>query len=194
VAVALAIVGAAVGGLGAAGVGAGLAAAEALARSARPLALVTLGSLGGAAVGATAHHVGRWTLEGLFGQDLGAVGGGFEGLVLGAAAGFGYALSTPRREGGMATPHGRARLAAAAVTGLACAVAGFLLPAVGGQLAGSSLNNVARSFQGSQVGLRPLARLLGEPDPGPVTRSVIGGGEGLLFGFGLALGLTRRPR
>jgi len=194
VAVAMAIVGAAVGGLGAAGVGAGLAAAEALARSARPLALVSLGAFGGGAIGAAAHHIGRWTLEGVFGQVLGAVGGGFEGLLLGAAAGLGYALSTPRPGGGMATPHGRARLAAAAATGLACAVAGFLLPALGGQLAGSSLNNVARSFQGSKVGLAPLARLLGEPDPGPVTRSVIGAGEGLLFGFGLALGLTRRPR
>ena len=44
----LALVGALVGGLGAAGVGAGLAMAEALARSLRGLALVALGALGGA--------------------------------------------------------------------------------------------------------------------------------------------------
>jgi len=33
----------------------------------------------------------------------------------------------------------------------------------------------------------------GEPDFGPLTRAVIGAGEGAFFGFGLALGLTRRP-
>jgi DNA-binding winged helix-turn-helix (wHTH) protein len=194
VAIALAMVGAAVGGLGAAGVGAGLAAAEALARSARPLALVALGGAGGGALGAVAHHVGRWTLEGVFGRELGPVGGGFEGLVLGAAAGLGYALSTPTPGGGMASPHGRARLLAALATGVGCLLAGLMLPAMGGQLAGASLNSMARSFQGSQVGLAPLARLMGERELGPLTRSVIGGYEGLLFGFGLALGLTRRPR
>jgi hypothetical protein len=44
------------------------------------------------------------------------------------------------------------------------------------------------------VGLEPLARLLGEAEPGLLTRTVISGGEGFLFGFGLLLGLTRRPR
>jgi hypothetical protein len=42
------------------------------------------------------------------------------------------------------------------------------------------------------VGLAPLARLLGEREPGLVTRLVISGGEGLMFGSGLVLGLTRR--
>ena len=41
--------------------------------------------------------------------------------------------------------------------------------------------------------LAPLARLIGEPDFGPVTRALIGSGEGAMFGLGLALGLTRRP-
>jgi hypothetical protein len=53
---------------------------------------------------------------------------------------------------------------------------------------------MAKSFQGSQVGLAPLARLLGEADPGPATRAAVGAYEGFLFGAGLALGLTRRPR
>jgi hypothetical protein len=53
---------------------------------------------------------------------------------------------------------------------------------------------VARSFSGSQVGLAPLARMLGEPELGPLSRAVIGAYEGAFFGFGLALGLTRRPR
>jgi hypothetical protein len=34
--------------------------------------------------------------------------------------------------------------------------------------------------------------LLGEPEFGPVTRTLLGTGEGAVFGLGLALGLTRR--
>jgi len=193
VAVTLALVGAIIGGLGAAGVGAGLAAAEAVARSLRGPALVLAGAAGGGAIGAASNLVGRWVLEGLFGRELSAVGGGLEGLALGAAAGLGYALATPRHEGGMATPRGADRVRAAAVTGLSCAAAALVITALGGHLAGTSLNFVARSFQGSQVGLAPLARMLGEPELGPLSRAVIGAYEGAFFGFGLALGLTRRP-
>lgn len=56
----------------------------------------------------------------------------------------------------------------------------------------ASLNAIARAFQGSQVGLAPLAQLLGEPDLGPLTRAVLGAWEGLLFGAGVVLGFTRR--
>jgi DNA-binding winged helix-turn-helix (wHTH) protein len=190
----LGVVGAAIGGAGGFGVGAGLALAEALARSLRGPALLFCGALGGAAIGAFAHEIGRALLEGLFGHVLGPTGGGLEGLVLGGAAGLGYALATPRPEGGMATPHGRARMAAVVTTGLCCAVAALVLTALGRNLCGASLNALARAFSGSHVGLTPVARLLGEPEMGPLTRAVIGGGEGLLFGCGLALGLTHRPR
>jgi DNA-binding winged helix-turn-helix (wHTH) protein len=190
----LALVGAIVGGLGAAGVGAGLAAAEAVARSWRGPALVLAGAAGGGLIGAVSKLAGRWLLEGLFGRELSAIGGGLEGIGIGAAAGLGYALATPRREGGMATARGAARLRTAAITGLSCAAAAVAITVMGGHLAGVSLNFVARSFQGSQVGLAPLARMLGEPELGALTRAVVGAGEGAFFGFGLALGLTRRPR
>ena len=193
--VALPVIGGIVGGVGAAGVGAGLAMAEALARSHRGTALVALGSIGGGAVGAIAHWIGRWTLEGVFGRDLASVGGGLEGLGLGAAAGLGYALSAGTGAGGgMAAPRGAARARAAAITGIACALMALALTIGGSSLVGASLNLMAKSFQGSQVGLAPLARLLGEADPGPTTRAAIGAYEGFLFGVGLALGLTRRPR
>jgi hypothetical protein len=42
--------------------------------------------------------------------------------------------------------------------------------------------------------LTPLGRLIGEPDFGPLSRAVIGTGEGVLFGLGLALGLTHRSQ
>jgi hypothetical protein len=192
--VALAVVGVVVGGLGAAGVGAGLAMAEALARSSRGLALVALGSAGGGAVGALSHAIGRRALQGLFGHDLGPVGGGWEGLALGAAAGIGLALTTHPAGGGMAAPRGAQRARAVVVTGVCCALAAVMLTRAGRPLAAVSLNTMARAFQGSQVGLAPLARLLGEPELGTFTRSVLGAYEGLLFGVGLAWGLTRRPR
>ena len=192
---ALALIGAAVGGLGAAGVGAGLATAEALARSFRSAALVLCGALGGGGIGALAHLLGRWTIDDLFGHDLSAVGGGFEGVIIGAAAGLGYAITTPRPGGGgMATPRGRSRLRAAIITGLACAAGGILITWTRGHLVGVSLDFMARTFQGSQVGLAPLARMFGEPEVGPVTRTILAAYEGFFFGFGLIFGLTRRPR
>ena len=193
--VTLALVGAIVGGLGAAGVGAGLAVAEAVARSLRGVALVAFGAFGGGAVGFGAHLLGRAALEGVFGHDLAATGGGFEGLVIGGAAGLGYALSTPRPGGGgMATPRGAGRLRAAAVTGLCCAIAAVAVSLAGGHLSGTSLDFMARSFDGSQVGIAPLAHLLGERDVGPRTRTLLAVYEGFLFGAGLILGLTRRPK
>jgi DNA-binding winged helix-turn-helix (wHTH) protein len=191
--VALPLVGFVVGGLGASGVGAGLSAAETLFRSARSSALVILGALGGGAVGFLAHLLGLLTLEGLLGRDLSPVAGGFEGLVLGAAAGLGYAIATPRREGGMATPQGSARARAAAITGVCCALAAMALASTGSRLGAMSLDFMARTFPESQVGLTPLARLLGEAQVGRVTETVISATEGMFFGVGLILGLTRRP-
>lgn len=189
----LGLVGLVIGGLGAAGVGAGLAAAEVMARSRRATALVALGAAGGACVGAAAHLVALATIRGLFGRDLSPVAGGFEGLVLGAAAGLGYALATPRQGGGMAAPRGPARVRAVLLTGASCAAAAVALALAGRYLGAMSLDFMAGAFPGSQVGLGPLSRLLGEEQPGIVTRGVISGFEGLFFGAGLALGLTRRP-
>ena len=190
----LPLLGAATGGVAAAGVGAGLAAAEAAFRARRRLALAAAGAASGLAIGAAAHLLGRLVLEGLFGRDLSPLAGAVEGLVLGGAVGLGYGLATPTAEGGMATPHGLARVRAALLTGLACALAAGMLGWSGRFLGAMSLDFMAQSFPGSQVGLAPLARLLGEPEPGVVTRVAISAFEGLMFGSGLCAGLTRRPR
>lgn len=191
---ALPLVGGIAGGLGAAGVGAGLAVAEMVIRSSRGLALVLMGGMGGLTVGAVTNLLARLAFEGLFGRDPSVLAGGYEGLVIGAAAGLGYALSTPTREGGMATPKGAARVRVSLVTGAACALAAAALGAAGSHLGAMSLDFVARGFPASQVTLDPLARILGEPEPGPITRTLISAWEGLFFGCGLALGMTRRPR
>ncbi len=188
VSVALGLVGAVVGAIGGLGVGTGLAVGE--SRGRRLLALPAFASLGGGAVGLAASLAGRWTVEGLFGRSLPPVGGGLEGLAIGAAAGLAGALSAPPPQGsGLAA---RARVQAALVTGAAVSLACVAATALGGRLVGTSLNAIARAFQGSQVGLAPLARLLGEPDLGPLTRAVLGAWEGFLFGAGVVLGFTRR--
>jgi hypothetical protein len=61
-------------------------------------------------------------------------------------------------------------------------------------LVSSSLDAMAGVFEGSAVGLAPLARLLGEETLRPVTRTLVGAFEAFLFGCGLAFGLTHRPR
>ena len=190
----LPLLGTAMGGVGAAGVGAGLAAAEAAFRARRRLALAAAGAASGLAVGATAHLVGRLVLEGVFGRDLSPLTGAVEGLVLGGAVGLGYGLATSTPEGGMATPRGLARVRVALLTGLACALAAGMLGWSGRFLGAMSLDFMAQSFPGSQVGLAPLARLLGEREPEVVTRVAISVFEGLMFGSGLAAGLTKRPR
>jgi DNA-binding winged helix-turn-helix (wHTH) protein len=192
--VVLALLGLVLGALGAAGVAAGLSAAEVLARAYRRAALVAFGGLGGGLIGGGAHLVAQWTIHGLFGRDLAPILGSLEGTVLGAATGLGYALATRSDGEGLAAPRGAARLRAAAVAGLVAALAGVALAASGRHLGALSLDLMARSFPGSQVGLGPLARLLGEQAEGPFTRMAISAWEGLLFAAGTVYGLTRRPR
>ena len=193
--VVLGMIGAAAGAFGAAGVGAGLAAAEALFRSRRRLGLVICGAVGGAIVGALAHTLARVLIAGVFGRDLAGVGGGLEGLALGAAAGIGYGASTTLQPGGgMAAPQGAARVRTALITGVVCAIAGIAITLAGGTMVAASLDIAAGAFQGSQVGLAPIAQLLGEGTLRPITGTLISAFEGLLFGAGLAFGLTHRPR
>ena len=190
VAIALGIVGAVVGAIGGLGVGTGLAFGESRPRRLRVLGLLVDGSLGGGAVGLVAHALGGSTIEGLFGRPIPPVGGAAEGLAIGGVVGLAYALAArPPLGSGLDAP---ARARAALVTGLATAAGCVAIVPFGAILAGASLNAIARSFQGSQVGLAPLARLLGEPDLGPLTRAVLGAWEGLLFGAGVVLGFTRR--
>ncbi len=191
---ALALVGALVAGAGAAGVGSGLAAAEVLVRSRRVPALVVLGSSGGGLVGLLARPVASSLLAGLFGLDGVAIGGGFEGLCVGAAAGLGFGLATRRLVGGVAAPRGRSRLATVAATALACALGAALVSAAGGRLGAASLDAIVAGFPSTRVHLGSLGRLFGEAGLGPRTQVALGLGEGLLFGAGLAAGLTRRPR
>jgi len=188
----LAVIGGGCGAIGGAGVGAGLSVSEAIARSRRQVALVSGAALGGAIVGGAVQWIGRWSLAALVGVTI-ELGGGIEGLVIGGAAGLGYAIATPTADGGLAAPRGRRRITAAAITAALCALGALSLTLAGRPLVGGTLHAIARSAHGSQMTLTPLGRMLGEPDFGPASQAIIGAGEGALFGFGLALGLMRRP-
>jgi DNA-binding winged helix-turn-helix (wHTH) protein len=191
---ALALVGAAVAGVGAGGVGFGLAAAEATFVSRRTIALVLLGAAGGGLAGRVARHVVEALLAALLGLDRPAIGGGMEGLWVGAASGLGFGLATRRLAGGVPTPRGRARAATVAATAVACGVVAALVSAAGGRFGAVSLDAIVGGFPATRVHLALLGRIFGEQGLGPVTRTAAGLVEGLLFGAGLAAGLTRRPR
>jgi hypothetical protein len=187
----LAIIGGACGALGGAGVGAGLSVAESVARSWRAMALVLGAAAGGGLAGLAAQWISRWSLAALVGVNL-DVGGGIEGIAIGGAAGLGYTLATRHAEGGMAAPRGRSRLVAAIVTSAACGIAALGIALSGRPLVGGTIHLIAQASAGSQANLTPLGRFLGETDFGPLTAALVATGEGALFGFGLALGLTRR--
>jgi DNA-binding winged helix-turn-helix (wHTH) protein len=184
----LAVIGACCGAAGGAGVGAGLAAAEALDRSRRTVALVLGAAIGGGIVGTTAQWLARWSLAALVGVRL-DVGGTLEGLCLGAAAGLGYGVATP--ETGPAARHAP-RLRVAALTAASCGLAALLLTSAGRPLVGGTIHAIATGSGGSPAALTPVGRLIGETDFGPLSSAIIGTGEAVLFGLGLALGLRRR--
>ena len=79
-------------------------------------------------------------------------------------------------------------------TGLACGVAAALLCSGGLRLGAVSLHAVVAAFPDTQVRFEAFSPLVGESKLGPRTWTALGAAEGLLFGMGLAAGLTRRPR
>jgi DNA-binding winged helix-turn-helix (wHTH) protein len=180
----LALVGAGAGAAGGLGVGAGLAVAESSSRLRNVAGLASGAAAGGAAIGLAVQWLTRWSLTAVVGLNL-PVGGGIEGLVIGAAAGAGYGIA--RRFGST-----RSRISRAALVAAFCAVGALAIAWTGRPLVGGTLHAIARESSGSQVSLAPLGRLIGEPGFGPITQAVIAACEGGIFGFGAGLALLRR--
>ena len=189
----LALIGAACGAAGGAGVGAGLATAEAVSGSWRTVVLVFGAAIGGGLVGTAAQFLGKWSLDALVGVHIN-IAGSLEGVAIGAAAGLGFGLATSGTESWLGGPLEGRRLRVAAVTAVFCGLAALALSISGRSLVGGTIHVIATGSGGSQAALTSLGRLIGEPDFGPVSRAVIGTGEAVIFGLGLALGLTRRPK
>lgn len=187
----LVALGAVAGFTGAAGIAAGMAAAEAVARSSRGIAIVVGGAAGGVGIGGLLGVLTRWTLISVFGVTL-EVSGVIEGLVIGAAVAAGYVVGTVQTNGNIPAPRGALRWRAALTTAIAGGLAAAVLSLSGYRLVGGIVHQVAQAFQGSQVSLAPLGAWLAEPAFGPLTQLLVAVAEGALFGGGLAWGLTRR--
>ena len=181
----LVLVGAGAGAVGGLGVGAGLAVAESSSRLRNAVGLTIGAAAGGAAIGIAVQWLMRWGLAAVVGLNL-PIGGGFEGLVIGASAGVGYAIA--RRPG----PAARSRIYRAAVVAVFCAAGALALTWAGRPLVGGTLHLIAREARGSQISLTPLGRLVGEPGFGPVSQALIAACEGGIFGFGVGVALLRR--
>jgi DNA-binding winged helix-turn-helix (wHTH) protein len=181
----LGLIGAGAGAVGGLGVGAGLALAESMSRLRNAGGLTIAAAAGGGAMGMAVQWLMRWSLAAVVGLHL-PIGGAFEGLVIGAAAGVGYSIA--RRLGSAA----RSRMYRAAVIAAFCAAGALALTWAGRPLVGGTLHVIAREARGSQISLTPLGRLVGEPGLGPVSQALIAACEGGIFGFGAGVALLRR--
>ena len=192
----LGLVGAGAGAAGGLGVGAGLAFAESSSRLRNAVGLTIGAAAGGAAIGLAVQWLMRWSLAAVVGLDL-PIGGAFEGLVIGAAAGSGYAIArrhigTPPRRSGRLGQAAHSPVRNAAVIAAFCAAGALALAWAGRPLVGGTLHVIAREARGSQISLAPLGRLIGEPGFGPVSQALIAAWEGGIFGFGVGIALLRR--
>jgi hypothetical protein len=140
--------------------------AESSSRLRKIIGLPTGAAAGGAAVGLAVQWLMRWSLAAVVGLNL-PVGGAVEGLVIGAAAGAGFAIA---RRPGLAA---RSRVYRAAVVAVFCAAGALSLASAGRPLVGGTLQLIAREARGAQISLTPLGRLVGEPGFGPVTQGLI---------------------
>jgi DNA-binding winged helix-turn-helix (wHTH) protein len=175
----LAMTGGLAGAIGGAGVGAGISVGDASTRSMRASAVVVGAALGGMIVGAATEWLATWTLSAMVGLNV-PIGGTFEGVVIGTAAGVGYLVATARP---MRSP--------VLLMALLCGAAALLITQLGRPLVGGTIHLIAREAQGSLT-LTPLATLFGDPEFGRVPQALLGTGEGLVFGLGLAMGLGYR--
>jgi len=154
--------------------GAGVSFGIALARRVHPSDwrwTVTGGAAGGLIVGAVVKLLGIDAFNLLFGRSPAGMTGALEGLLLGGAVGVGawLALRTARLRRGMLS------------AGLAGALAGTLIPVLGGRLMGGSLDLLSQTFPDSRLRLDQIGRLLGESRFGPLSQIVTGALEGALF-------------
>ena len=158
---------------GAAGVAAGIAAAE---RAGGHLwQSVAGGAGGGLVVGGLVKLIGLDAFDLLFGRSPGDITGAAEGALLGGAVGLGACWARRR---GPSAPLRRG----VAVAGLAGGIAGMVIALTGGRLLGGSLSLLAGSFPGSRLRLDSIGALFGEGGLGPVSLVVTAGLEGALFG------------
>lgn len=166
---------AALGGLG---VGAGIGFAH---RLAPPRLLTTLagGAIGGLLIGGVVKLLGVDAFRVLLGRAPNGIGGGLEGLVIGAAVGLGTHITLRRK-------HGWPSVGGSAIAG---AVAGAILPLLGGRLMAASLDSLAETYPNSPIDIDALGRWFGEDGFGRTAQIGMTALEGLFFGASVALAI-----
>jgi len=157
--------------IGAAGVSVGIAIAGAFAvRDWRWS--VAGGALGGLIVGGIVKLLGIDAFNLLFGRSPAGMTGALEGVLLGGAVGFAAWLAS--------RPGCRLRVAIL-MAAAAGAVAGILIPLLGGRMMGGSLDLLAATFPDSRLRLDQIGAIVGERRFGPVSQMITGALEGGLF-------------
>ena len=159
-----------VGLIGGLGVSFGIAVATAGARRDWQWSVVG-GAIGGMLVGAIVKLLGVDAFNLLFGRSPAGITGALEGALIGAAVGLGAWLASRTRQK-------RRGISYAAACG---AIAGAVIPLIGGRLMGGSLQLLSQTFPGSRLRLDQLGMLVGEEHFGPISQVVTGALEGALF-------------
>ena len=159
-------------------IGAGIAAAHRIAGP--KIAATALGAaLGGLVVGGAARLLGIDAFSVLLGKAPVGIAGGLEGLVLGGAIGIGSHLSIARVRSWPS-------ISGAALMG---AIAGAILPLMGGKLMGSSLDALNEAFPDSPLNIDSLGRWFGEDHFGLISQTFFGAFEGFLLGAGITFAI-----
>ena len=157
--------------IGAAGVSFGIAAAGAFAPRDWRWS-VAGGALGGLIVGGVVKLLGIDAFNLLFGRSPAGMTGALEGALLGAAVGFAAWLA--------ARP-GRKLRVGIFMAAAAGAIAGMLVPLLGGRLMGGSLDLLASTFPDSRLRLDQIGAIVGERRFGPISQIITGALEAGLF-------------
>jgi DNA-binding winged helix-turn-helix (wHTH) protein len=142
------------------------------------------GAAGGLLIGAIVRLLGLDGLALLFGRSPGDMTGASEGAILGAAVGLGFVVAG-RQE--------KLRIGAA-LAALCGALAGVLIPMLGGRLLGGSLDLFAAHFPETRLGIGQVGSLFGETGFGYVTEVATGALEGFLFAGCVVCGMLLARR
>lgn len=140
-------------------------------------------ALGGLLMGGAADLLGSDVFHLLFGRAIAGITGAWEGVVVGTCVAAGTLLV-----GGFDATHPKRPVLGAALGG---AVAGLLIPLLGGQLFASSLNNLVAAFAGSKLHVAALGGLFGDKGFSTTTQAVLGIIELVLFAACVVGGVVR---
>ena len=164
--------------LGGVGVGSGIGVAHHFWRP-RMLTTFAGGAIGGLLIGIIVKLLGVDAFSVLLGRAPNGIGGGLEGLIIGGAVGLGTNLTLRRK-------HGWPSIGGAAGMG---AIAGAILPLIGGRLMAASLDSLAQTYPNSPINMDALGRWFGEDGFGLRAQVGVTAVEGLIFGASVALAI-----